>query len=149
MTSCRNGSRAPRLPLYLSPQPLHRQRMLLRAQIPFPVATPTLHTAAIAARRRNPASDPVDNATLHTIQGGVALRAYVFARELAGDVRANTIGCVEGISDRVCSVRMSRHQDALCPIDRERFLCGVSCHASTFILPRVQRCLLSSLSYVE
>jgi hypothetical protein len=137
------------LPSYVSPQPLHRQRMSLRAQIPLPVATPTLHATSIAAQRRNPACDSVDNAALNTIQGGVALRAYEFVRGLASDVRANTVGCVERIPDRVCSMRMSRYQLTLCPIDRERFLCGVSCHASTFVLPRVQRCFLSSLSYVE
>ena len=148
-TSRRYGLRAPCLPSYVSPQPSHRQRMLLDAQISLPIATPTLHAAAITAHRRNPAYESVDNAALYTIQGGVALRAYACARGLTGDVRANTVGSVEGISDRVCSMRMSLHQLALCPIDRERFLRGVSCHASTFILPLIQRCLLSSLFCVE
>jgi hypothetical protein len=45
--------------------------MSLRAQIPLPVATQTLHAAAIATHRRNPACESVENAALHTIQGAL------------------------------------------------------------------------------
>ena len=126
--------------------------MSLRAQISFPVATPTLHTAAIAVHRHNPAHESVDNAALHTVQGDVALRAYACARGLVSDVRAYTVGSEGRVHDLVCSMRLSRYQLTLCPVfpnDWEWFLCGFSRHASTFILPRVQRCLLSSLTYVE
>ena len=89
------------LPSYVSPQFSHRQGMSLGAQIPLPVATPTLHAAAIAVHRSNPACESVDNAAMNTIQGSVALRAYAFAGRLAGDVRALAVGCVERIPDRV------------------------------------------------
>ena len=143
---------APCLLSYGSPQTLHRQGMSLRAQSPLPVAAPTLHAAAIAVHRRNPAPDPVGNTARHTVQGCVALRACVFARGLACDGRAGTVGSVELIPHSVRSMRMLRHQLTLYPVfpvDREWFLCGVNCHASTFILPLVQRCLPSSLFYFQ
>jgi len=108
------GLRGPCLPSYVSPQFSHRQGMSLRAQIPLPVTIPTLHAAAIAVHRSNPACESVDNAALNTIQWGVALRAYAFAGRLASDVRALAVGSVERIPDRVCSMWMLRHQLTRC-----------------------------------
>lgn len=131
-TSCRYGLRGAVCSLYVSPQPLHRQRMSLRAQITLPVATPTLHAAAIAAHRRDPAYDPVDNAAPHTVQGAVALWAYACVRGLASNVRADTVGSIERIPHSVCSMRMLRHQFTLCPVSLpiEDGYCAVSSAAT-------------------
>ena len=127
--------------------------MWLRAQIPFPITTQTLHTAAITAHRQNPANQSVDNTAPHTVHGAVASGAYVSARGMTRDVRANTAGCGGRVHDLFCPMTMGRRR--VVPhcglhVDRERFSLGsVSCcHASTFILSLDERCLPSHLFHV-
>jgi len=67
--------------------------MSFRTQIPFPIATPTLHTAPIAVHWHNPAHQSVENTAPHTFHGAVASGAYAFARGMTRDVRTNTAVC--------------------------------------------------------
>jgi len=149
----RDGSITPCLPSYGSPQPSDRRSLSPHAQIPFPIATPTLHTAAIAAHRRNPAHQSVENTAPYTIRRAVASGAYASVRGMTRDVRADTAGCGGRVHELFCPMMMGRYR--LAPhhglhVDRERFLPGsVSCcHASTFILPVDQRCLLLPFFHV-
>jgi hypothetical protein len=69
----RDGSSMWCVPSYGSSRPSNRQSLSFCAQISFPIAPPTLTSAAIAVHRRNPAPDSVEDTAPHSVHGAVDL----------------------------------------------------------------------------
>ena len=127
---------------YGTPQLPDRQVNLLRAQITFPIATPTYHPAAIAVHWRNPAYESVNKTAPHTVCGAVALRTCASMRYFANSVRESINGCRGLAHDICCRMLLKRHRPAPSHrfrVNRTGSLRGISdCSTPTFILPVVQ-----------
>lgn len=115
---------------------------LFRAQIAFPVATPTCHPAAIAVHWRYPAHEPVNKTAPHTVRGAVAFGTCASMRDLVDSVRQGIDGRGGLAHDIGCRMVVGRHRPASfhgSRVSRTGSLRGISyCSTPTFIPPIVQ-----------
>ena len=98
------------LPSYGSSRPSNRKHLSFCEQNSFPIAPPTLASAATAVHRRKPASDSVEYPAPNSVHGAVALRVYAFTKAMVGEVTVNTADGGACVPDLLCPMMVVQHR---------------------------------------